>query len=183
LRGGPLVIGEGFFSGLGLIVRGALIQQPTAELALAGGTLQFQNTSEHRLDGIVSGTGTISFPTEGLFDQLALLGEFRPGNPTGTLVMPSGRLGLRATTLTTFTLSPSGTAEFQGRHRLDGRLRLVVLPETPLVAGTTWRLFRGQRTETFDALEVIGLPAGFEIQLEYLADGVEARLVSTGATR
>ncbi len=167
-----------FEAGLGLIVRGELIQQAGAELQMAGGTLEYDSSSVRIAAGTVSGTGNIVLPT-GFGDAgLRMVESFRPGNPTGVFNVGPGRLYFASTTETTFEIGLAGTAEVRASTHLAGTLSLRLATGFTPAVGTEWRLFNGRITGTFVEVLNEGVPAGMRLEAVYAADGVIARAVS-----
>lgn len=176
LEQGTLLLRGGADLAISAVLNATLVQESTAEFFLAGGTLEFQRTQERRLEGTFGGVGTVVFPSGGVTDQLLIQREFRPGNPAGTLTLVNGRLGLTPTARTTFTLGETTASGYKGRIRLDGHLHLAFLPGTDTSPGRTWRLITGSRSGTFATVDTSGLPADRTVAVEYLPDGVVARI-------
>lgn len=181
IRGGTLLSRSGADSGSGGggVLRPEFFQSHTGETRLAGGTLEFTETRFRTLDGLLAGFGSVVFPTSRTGDQLELRDRFEPGAPAGVLAFTECRLRLGASCVTTFRFGNEGTAEVRAsRFRLGGTLILAFDPALPPAIGASWQLFTGPTELTFASLDTQGLPPDRQVQLDYLPNGVVARITA-----
>ncbi|MCC7373847.1 MAG: hypothetical protein IT581_04260 [Verrucomicrobiales bacterium] len=179
ITGGTLLSRSGADLGGGRVLRPEFFQGVTGETRLAGGTLEYTEVRQQTFGGLLAGVGSVVFPRGGIADQLDLRGRFEPGAPAGVLNFIECRLRISPTCTTTFTVGPEGTAEVRAtRVRLGGNFVLKFTEPTPPAVGTSWRLFTGRTELTFASAQTEGLPGDRGVELEYLADGVVARVVA-----
>lgn len=170
-----------------LTLAGAFTQTAAGLARLNGGTLSPAG-SWRALAGEIHGPGRVGRGTSGDFYVITNTAHLRPGGPTGfgalefnataAYLWPESRLTVR------IGGSAPGTEHDQLRGSnslwLGGRLRLDFVADfTPAIGQKFLIVSAGSRNQNFRSdLEVVGLPAGRGIRLNYLANGVEAEVIA-----
>lgn len=139
------------------------------------------------LGGEIHGPGTVGRLDGSGLTTLTSGARLRPGGPTGTGVLTfdamATHLSEGSVVLRIGGLTP-GTQHDQirgvGSLWLGGPLRLEFLSGFTPAVGDRFRIVEAQpRLRTFRSdFEVVGLPIGLSLRLNYLDDGVEAEIIS-----